>query len=119
MSSKQLYRYLVLWPKAILRKVDLHRYHKHLSVLTVLYVVWSTLSAIEHHGDGSWGMPIILFYVAVLAFIIGSSELILIIDKRYKGRLAKYNAFSRSMSCYGVAFTIISMCELYYFAVKY
>lgn len=119
MFYKQLYRYLVLWPKAIIRKVDLHRYHKHLSVFTVLYVVWATLSAIENNADGSWGMPIVFFYLAVLAFIIGSSELILIVDKRYKGKRAKYNAVSRSLSCYGVAFAMVSMCELYDFTVKY
>jgi len=116
---KQLYRYLVLWPKAILRKVDLHRYHKHVAILSVLYIALATLSAIEHNGDGSWQMPVILFYIAVLVFIIGSSELILIIDKRYKSEVSKYNAISRTISCYGVAFTIISMCELYHFTVKY
>ncbi|MGH1441013.1 MAG: hypothetical protein ACRBBR_12925 [Cellvibrionaceae bacterium] len=119
MFYKQLYRYLVLWPKAILRKVDLHRYHKHLAILATLYIVLATLSAIEHRADGSWQMPIVLFYLAVLVFIIGSSELILIIDKRYKSETAKYKAISRAVSCYGVAFTIVSMCELYHFTVKY
>lgn len=119
MFYKQLYRYLVLWPKAILRKFDLHRYHKHLAIISTLYIVLATLSAIEYRPDGSWQMPVILFYLAVLAFIIGSSELILIINKHHKAKAAKYKAMSRAISCYGIAFTIVSMCELYYFTVKY
>lgn len=116
---KRLHRLLILWPKAILSKVDLHRYHKHLSVLAVAYVVMATLAAIENHGDGSWGMPIILFNVALLMFILGCSELILLADKRYKGATAKYKALSRVLSCYGVAATIIVMSDIYSFTVKY
>jgi hypothetical protein len=116
---KQLYRYLVLWPKALLRKVDLHRYHKHLSVFIVLYLMWATLSAIQNKSDGSWEMPVVLFHVAVLLLILGSCELMLVADKRYKSEVAKYKAISRSLSCYGLTFVIIFMCELYSYTVLY
>jgi len=104
---------------AILRKLDINRYHKQYAVLMTAYVVISSLSAIKYHDDGSWGMPVILFNVSILTFILGSSELMLVLDQRYKGLKAKCEAISRSISYYGVALTIVLMCELYSYTVKY
>lgn len=117
--SKRVYRYTVLWPMAIYQRVNFNRYHKQWSVLMTAYVVISTLSAIEYQRDGSWGMPVILFNIAVLSFLLGSSELILVVDQRYKKIQDKCNAISRSISYYGVAATIVAMCELYSFTVKF
>ena len=117
--SRKIYRYTVQWPIAILRELNFNRYHKQYAVLISACVLVSGLSAIEHHGDGSWGMPIILFNIAVLAFIFGSSELMFVIDQRYKGLKAKCEAISRSISYYGIAATIILICELYSYTVKF
>lgn len=111
--SKKLYRYGVQWPLALLKKLNIPRYHKRWATWFVVYVVAATLSAIENYSHGSWGMPVILFNIALLAFIIGMSEVILVVDKRYKGKQQKYHALSRAISYCGVAFTIVVMCDLY------
>lgn len=117
--SRQLYRYSVLWPIAIFRKINFNRYHKQWAIIITAYVVIATLLAIKSQSDGSWGMPIILFNVAILLFVLGSSELILVINQRYKGLNNKCKAISRSISYYGIALTIVAMCELYIFTVKF
>jgi len=116
---RQLYRYTVLWPIAILGKFDIQRYHKQWAVMITAYVIIATAAAIKNYSDGSWGLPVILFNIAVLAFILGSSELILIVDQRYQGFNAKCQAISRSLSYYGVAFTTILMCQWYSYSVKF
>jgi hypothetical protein len=102
-----------LFYRSVRRKIDLHRQHKYFALTAVLYIVLSTLSAMEHNADGSWQMPLILFHLAVFVFIVGSCELIFIAAKKYKTVEAQCKAVSRCISCYGVAFTIVYMCELY------
>jgi hypothetical protein len=99
--------------RSVRRRINFHQQHKHFALFAVLYVVYSTLIAIEHNGDGSWQMPLILFHIAVFIFIVGSCELVFIGFKKYKSFEARCKAVSRCISCYGVAFTIVYMCELY------
>jgi peptidoglycan biosynthesis protein MviN/MurJ (putative lipid II flippase) len=84
-----------------------------------LYVVVSALSAIKHNSDGSWPMPVLLFYLAVFLFVVGSAEIIFVLFKHYRTFDARCQAISRALSCYGVVFTIIVMCDLYLFTVRY
>ncbi|MEO0442738.1 MAG: hypothetical protein AAFZ92_03220 [Pseudomonadota bacterium] len=95
------------------KTLDFQRYHKRFALAAAFLVTMSTLWAIEHNSDGSWQMPLLLFYIAVCAFIVGTCEFLFILDKRYKTLEAKCQAVSRAISCYGFAATSIYMCELY------
>ena len=105
--------------KLVAHYFSFYRHHKLFSMIIVLYVIFSTLSAIEHHSYGGWDMILVFFYLAVLMFTLGSVEIILLSSEHYSGFENCCCAISRVLSCYGISATIIFMCNLYEYHVYY